>query len=381
MAQSHFQEATQIYESLGLRSHLANLYWCQGFLQHLLGIEHASEAAYKRGLPIAQSSEHGDPATALDTWWFLGFLYQTQGLWDEALAAYRQATVLAAQLQNHHFAAQIDYRRGNIFARQGRHDQAFVAYQQAIDGIEALRSAIETEEIKIGLLGTTQQVYESMVLLCLEQGRQAEAFAYVERACSRAFLDALTKKSPELYEEFDQPIATLAEVQARLPEGALLLEYFTIGVLPRGESLVNQIPPENTRLREHLLLPPRTLIFAVTRDSFAVHDAGLDPNILRPQPGDPSPTSRLLRAPLLERFYNHLLAPIGHLLQACELLYLVPHGPLHHVPFAALGRQAGAPLLHAAGPALALAPSATVLLRSCLGRPSSRAAGMLALGY
>ena len=53
-----------------------------------------------------------------------------------------------------------------VASSTARLHEAFAAYQQAIDGIEALRAATETEEIKIGLLGRVQQVYESMVLLC-----------------------------------------------------------------------------------------------------------------------------------------------------------------------------------------------------------------------
>jgi CHAT domain-containing protein/tetratricopeptide (TPR) repeat protein len=382
VAQGHFHEAIKLYEMLGAQARLAYLYWGQGFLAHMLGSETQSETTYRLAFAIAQSPEYNQQELVLDVAFQLGFLYQTQERWDEAISEYDRAFELAHQLNNQHSATFIYYRCGNVFERQGRLDDAHAAYAQAIEGIESLRGATETEEIKIGLLGTTQQLYESMVLLCLEQDRPAEAFEYVERARSRAFLDILAKKSPELYETFDQPVATLAEVQSKLPAGALLLEYFTTGVLPRGESLISQIPPENARLREHLALPPRTLIFAITRDSFEVHQATLDPNTLRPQPGDPSPGRRLLRERLLNHLHAGLVAPVVHLLRGRELLYVVPHGPLHYVPFAALRPAGGEPLVNPDGPALAFAPSATVLLRNCLGRPSSRgAAGALALGY
>jgi CHAT domain-containing protein/tetratricopeptide (TPR) repeat protein len=382
IAQSHFQEAIRLYESLDNQVGLAYVYWGQGLLYHLLGDEAQSKAMYLHAHTISQSQERGLPNLTLDIYFRLGFLYQTQGHWDDALVAYEQAIALAEQIHNPYSPTFIHYRRGNVLKCQGRISEALVAYRQAITGIEALRAATQTEEIKIGLLGTTQQLYEAMVLLCLEQDRSAEAFEYVERARSRAFLDVLAKKSPELYETFDQPVATLAEVQSKLPQGALLLEYFTTGVIPRGESLINQLPPESARLREHLALPPRTLIFAVTRDSFEVHQAALDPNTLRPQPGDPSPGRRLLRERLLNHLHASLVAPVAHLRRGRELLYLIPHGPLHHVPFASLGSAGGDPLIAADGPALAFAPSATVLLRNCLGRPSrSGAAGALALGY
>jgi CHAT domain-containing protein len=47
----------------------------------------------------------------------------------------------------------------------------------------------------------------------------------------------------------------------------------------------------------------------------------------------------------------------------------------------ALRSADGAYLLDADGPAVALAPSATILLRNCLGRPLARTGGFLALGY
>ena len=381
VAQKHFQEAIRLYETLGVEARLIILYWSQGFLQHLLGNERESEAAYLRALPLAQSPAHGDAFVAMDTCVYLGFLYSTQGRYDAALACYEQATALASRLRHEHRVSLIHYQRGNVYKRQGHRDEALAAYQEAIASIESLRGAIEAEDIKIGLLGTTQQVYEAMVLLCLDLDRPAEAFDYVERARSRAFLDVLARKSPELYDAVAQPVATLAEVQARLPEGALLLEYFTTGVLPRGEHLINMLPRENARLREHLALPPHTLIFAVTRDRFEVHRAALEPNTLRPLPGDPGPGRRLLRARLLAHLYEHLIGPVRHLLGGRELLYLIPHGPLHYVPFMALRSADGEYLLDAAGPAIALAPSATILLRNCLGRPRGQAAGMLALGY
>lgn len=386
IAQNQLHEAIRLYEALGVTADLAMLSWCQGFLLHILGREIESEAAYLHSLSIACSPDYGTPSAAMDILLFLGFLYQTQGYWDAALTSYEQAITIADRIQNRHSLTLIHYRRGETLKQQGYLDAAAQAYQQAIEIVESLRGAAESEEIKIGLLGptelgTTQQMFEAMVLLCLELGRTREAFAYVERARSRAFLDLLASKSPDLYDAVDQPIVTLAEVQARLPADALLLEYFTTGVLPRGERLITKLPPENTRLRDHLALPPHTLIFAITRDTIEVHDAPIDPNRLRPHEHDPVPGRRLLRGRQLAYLYESLIAPVEHLVRGRGLLYLIPHGPLHYVPFMALHTSGGEHLLAAGGPAIALAPSATVLLRNCLDRPRAQAVGMLALGY
>ncbi len=317
----------------------------------------------------------------MDLLTYLGFLFQTQRRYGEAQRAYDQAITLAGQLRNRHSLALIEYRRGQILQHQGRVDEALAAYDAAAEAIESLRGAIEGEDIKIGLLGTAQQVYESLVLLCDEHDRHADAFNYVERARSRAFLDTLAKKAPELYDAIDQPIATLHEVQARLPEDALLIEYFTTGVLPQGEHLLNNLPPQNARLRGHMALPPIILIFAVTRDHVEVHRARLDPNKLRPLASDHSPGRHLLRERMLPLLYAELIGPVAHLLRGRRLLFLIPHGPLHYVPFLALRSAAGDFLLDQDGPAITRAPSATILLRNCLDRPRSQADGFLALGY
>lgn len=380
-AQDHFDAAIQRYETLGIAAGLAYLYWSQGFLHHMLGDEARSETAYHHALSIAQSPDCGDPAVVLDTYAQLGLLYETQGRWDAALAAYAHELTLADQLQRDHWRYLNHYRRGAILLRQGQSVAAHDAFAAAIAGIEGLRGSTDDEAIKIGLLGTAQQVYEAMVLLCLDAGRWSDAFDYVERARSRAFLDLLARKDPELYATLDQPVATLADVQATLPPGTLLIEYFTTGVVPRGEHLINQLPPENRRLRDYLTLPAQVVIFAVTRDRCEVYRPALDPNTLQPAPDDPGPGRRLLRERLLNHLYDRLIGPVLHLLPNCDQLYLVPHGPLHYVPFMALRAAGGDYLLAAAGPAIALAPSATILLRNCLSRPPERAATFLALGY
>ncbi|MCG8348430.1 MAG: CHAT domain-containing protein [Chloroflexales bacterium] len=381
IAQNYFNQSIQLHESLKTTSGLAYLYWSQGFLFHILGNEARSEAAYLQALSIAQSPSYSDLSTAIDTFSHLGLLYQTQHRWEEALDAYIQERILATQLKREHWRCMTYYRCGNIFKLQGRFAQALDAYREAIAGIENLRESTEGDEVKIGLLGTVQQVYEAMVLLCLEQGYDDDAYHYVEQARSRAFLDALAKKAPELFAAIDQPVVTLAEVQAQLPDGALLIEYYTTGVAPRGEHLLNKLPPENKRLREHLLLPPRIIIFAISRDHFSVHTADLDPNQLQPNPGAADPSSRFLDEALLNYLSERLLGPVADLLPLYSQLFLIPHGPLHYVPFQALQTSSGDYLLSAAGPNLAFAPSATVLLRNCFRRQPHHDGDLLALGY
>lgn len=379
-AQHAFGQAIPLHQELGLNSRLANVHWAQGFLLHMLGDSAGSERAYRQAQ--AQARSDGEPARMLaaDCAYQLGFLYQTEARWSEALAAYDEALELARQLGSPTLIYQIQHRQGDVHQQQGRLASAHVAYAAAIDGIELLREGIHSDAIKLGLLGTVQQVYEAMVLLCLRMGRAAEAFEYVERARARALVDMLEAKNPDLRERFAQPFATLAETQAGLPAGALLVEYYTVGVLPRGDALINKLPAENARVRAHLALPPQTLIVLVGRDTLEVRNAPLDPNRLRPASGEPLPTQRLLEPALLDQLYRQLIVPVADQLAGRRLVYLAPHGPLHHVPFMALQAAGGRALIEPGGPAFALAPSATILLRNCLARSRGPVAAGLALG-
>lgn len=215
----------------------------------------------------------------MDGYLLLGLLYQTEQHYTQAETAYQKAITLALQLQNQHSLALARFRCGDICKARGAAAAAIAAYQAAIEGIEQLRGNTKSEDVKLGLLGATQQMYEAMVSLLLAAQRYVEAYLYVERARSRAFLDLLADKLPDLYASFDQPVATLAEVQANLPAAALLIEYYTTGVLPLGERIIHSLKATNTRLFDALVLAPRIVIFAITHDSFQVATAPLDPNL------------------------------------------------------------------------------------------------------
>ncbi len=380
-AEQRLEQAATLAETLALPALAKNAYWAQGLLNHLRGRPQASEALYGRALAIARAPETRNERIESDTLWHLGFLLHTQRRDEEALHAYEAALRIAAALGRTHWQSLILYQRGDLLKRQGRLDAARATFEQAIRLIEGLRGDSPTEQVKLGLLGTTQQLYEAMVRLCVAEGRHEEAFHFVERARSQAFLDQLRQKDPALYDALDQPAVTLAEVQAALPEGTLLLEFFTSGVLPPGESLLRNLPPESAPLRDFLLQPPTTLLFAITRDSFACHTLPLDPNPLQPPAGTRSPLRRLLRPRQLRTLYTTLLAPVAAQIASHKLLYLVPHGPLHYVPWMALQGPDGRFLLDEQGPAIALAPSATLLLRNCLKRPRPQGGDFLALGY
>ncbi len=375
----HLDQAAAIYASAGMLGSLAVVDWGLGYLYQVLGDEDASRQAYQRALGIARSPEFGNKVTEADTLTQLGLLYQVQQDWQLAEAEFTRAIELARELGNDHRRALLLHRKALVCAFQGDDQTMLELLDEAIGCIESLRVSMNDQTMKIGLLGTAQQVYESIILAYVDRGNSDAGFDYVERARARAFLDLLAHRDERLAPVPSYRPATLQEVQARLAPDTILLEYFTIGVIPPGEYFLNRIPENNTKLRSQLTSRPEILLFAVTSGGITTYRIDFDPNLLRAALNDPSGAFSLTPRKL-SWLYSMLLAPVEHQLAGKRVLHIVPHGPLHAVPFAALRKSDGSTLLAPNSPAVTYAPSATMLC-VCLDKGRSLGSHSLTLGY
>lgn len=384
-ALDYYQRALDIWRRLEDHESAARVYNNLGEVYHLLGRWAETQSHYEQALAIALDPRYENKREAADMLLNLGFLFGTRNRFGEARTCYERALQLATEIQSPAVMSQVHYRLGDLWQRSGHPRKAYRAYQQAIEAIEAMRGRVTRQEVKISLLGTRQQPYEAMVLLCCQLGWFRKAFHYVERAKARAFLDLLAQRSPQavdmdasMSDLAEEPL-TLRQVQRSLPQNAVLLEYFTTGVVEWGENIVQNLPPQSKYLKEHLVPPARTLAFVITRNDLTCRTLPVSPNALRPGPADPPSGQRFLDEQKLRRLYDVLLAPVHHHWQEAEVLYLVPHGPLHYVPFQALQHPDGHFLLDDLS--LAYAPSATVLLRHCRQMSAEAPDTCLAVGY
>ena len=192
----------------------------------------------------------------------------------------------------------------------------------------------------------------------MELGDVALAFDLAERSRSRAFLDTLFAGQPELLRRQEGETLSLADVQSALTPGALLLAFYTSGAVAAEARGTRQ-----AMTLRHRFPPPRTIVFGVTHDHVEVFDAGLSPNDLLPQRLQAAAERHFLQPAIRRTLYDRLLRPVAHLLAGKHRIYLVPHGPLHYVPFQALIAPDGETLLRPGGPELVYGPSASVLFR------------------
>lgn len=96
--------------------------------------------------------------------------------------------------QAHHLMGQIHIAAGN-------RAEAYNCYQEARETLEALRSGLNREELRISFMKNRLEIYEELVELCLERspGQRGleEAFENIEQSKSRSLRDLMLKSGSE----------------------------------------------------------------------------------------------------------------------------------------------------------------------------------------
>jgi CHAT domain-containing protein len=99
-------------------------------------------------------------------------------------------------------AYQTHFLRGQLAQTRGDRSAAYSAYQEARKSMEALRSRLHAEELKISFVKNRMQVYEALVDLYLSgdggESSSAEAFSCIEAAKSRSMTEMIFQSGQSL---------------------------------------------------------------------------------------------------------------------------------------------------------------------------------------
>jgi tetratricopeptide (TPR) repeat protein len=323
------------------------------------------------------------------------------------------------------------YTLGRAMRARSEPERAYAAYREATEALERVRSELQPEELRVSLVSDKTDVYQELVLLCLDRSAVQEALQHAELAKSRAFAEQLAGSvdvpvDPQRIGVSDARVLVrmrqlrdeLAWLYSHLSDGAAsaTIERRRRGVAVREAELV--------RLKRRLQPASRPQVAAL---GIAAADAETAATLsalrrrLQPgttvleyfQAGDELvlfvfDTRRLAAYrlgsiarvnELVDRFrfqvskfglgeeyvrlhadamsasvnstltslYAHLIGPAADELVAAQRFVVVPHGALHSLPFHALIDPTGVPLVERVD--ISYAPSATVL-NSCFERPS-----------
>jgi tetratricopeptide (TPR) repeat protein len=145
---------------------------------------------YRKALPLAV--EIGDKIQQTNALIGLGNASTHS---NRARRFYGQALTLASQTGHPNALSTIHANLGYaLAATQPRH--AVLHLRRSVEIAEKVGIRVPNDQLKITFYGTRSAVYPFLVKLCLQLGRSAEAFAFVERSKAKAFLDNLAGKLP-----------------------------------------------------------------------------------------------------------------------------------------------------------------------------------------
>lgn len=264
--------------------------------------------------------------------------------------------------QNGEIYWQLLYDLGRLADADGDLVQATDYLRQAVEVIEQHRLNIDTEVNKIGFAADRQSVYGALVDVLYRRGDTATMFQYVERAKARALVDLLANKWREqppakvagaAVEQFNAYLrldeqaryqsgsgdtqSVLAQLKASRQELLRSDPMFASLVAVQGVGLSEvsaRLRPDETLL-EYFASGPALYLLAIDNDgaaAFKLDGAQLSRQIASFR------AAISQRGPEVESqahaLYDRLLRPAQVRLRSH--LTIVPHSPLHYLPFAAL---------------------------------------------
>ncbi len=271
---------------------------------------------------------------------------------------------------------------GLALLESGKPLEAIGQFKRAIDSVESIRAALDSEQLRGSFVENKRRVYTGMVFAQLALGRVEEAFDYNERARSRAFLDILGNKvvlardqklrgeelalqariagleaqsapvdddeesdgAADGAEELAQDLsaaqqaysALLAKVRKENKEQASLMSVEPL-TLKQAQAVLE---PETTLL-EYFVSGEQLALWVIDREraDFVTipvrrRDLILKVRALRQRISEPTRQGAGLKESSQE-LYRLLIEPARQKIRGKELL-IVPHDVLHYVPFGAL---------------------------------------------
>jgi CHAT domain-containing protein/tetratricopeptide (TPR) repeat protein len=394
-AESFYRRALAMYDRLpegsGRDASTANTLVSLAAVARDRGDLAEAERVARQALSIREKLEPGSLHLAEDRE-VLADILRDGGRWSEAREAYERILRVASRtVPGSELEARALHALGRLERREGRIEQAAAHFRLAVDSLEAqkgrLGGPIEAREVFSAIYA---DYYRDLLETLVDLGRPAEAFRVLERSHARLLLAMLAERDlvlashlpPELESERANADAEYDRTQRELRElppkehlrRSQLIERLAVLRAKRSETVekVKRASPRYASLRypqpldvtaARAALDPGSLLlsYSVGRERallFVLEPAGAGGSGLTvfELEGDDKSLREAVRAHrnlinvhgpasadasrhLAERsrsLYATLLAPAERLIARHERLVILPDGPLHTLPFAAL---------------------------------------------
>jgi CHAT domain-containing protein/predicted negative regulator of RcsB-dependent stress response len=197
---------------------------------------------------------------------------------------------------------------GRVELARGNQPAALHAYLDTVKLADTLRARFQSEEFKTGLFGDIQKVFDTALDLSINTQNFEAAWTLSEASRSRQLLDSVRERTDD---KLAQERVTLPQLQQTLAPGEAVLQFH--------------------------VLEKRSLVWLITRTGMSASLIGQGQAALAKQ-------VEAFRASVIERRRDTTTLAQGlnkTLMGSVDIgnvtrLFIVPHGPLHYLPFQAL---------------------------------------------
>jgi tetratricopeptide (TPR) repeat protein len=385
-AERALAEAAELFAAAGNSSLLCGVMLDQSIVQEKRGELEASLGHARRALELVLEKD-----------WSVQRVYAHLRLVDLLLPDadgaephLDEARLLSERLALPQLRQRLNERLGRLRRLQGNDEEALVALEEAIAEIERLRDTVTHESMRASFLLDKIGAYEELLKVHLSRWAESDprgVFAVAERAKSRGLVDLLTGVAKGPAQAEDGPLqerlrslqADLNATYSRLlgigeaaPKSPVpnlhgrtvelereISELRLRGVPTTSDPFTTTSPPD---VWEVLPSDVTLLAYHITGDEIIAFVGGRDRVRIARDCGSVSVVTRLLRQldvqwdrmgagqgfadqhaeqlsrlaqRVLASLHDELVAPLESLLGA-QKITIIPHGPLHRVPFHAL---------------------------------------------
>jgi CHAT domain-containing protein len=235
-----------------------------------------------------------------------------------AVASFTSALNLAS-MESRTYRASLLAQRADAQRRSGQPDAAENDLRAALAELHAEqlymlehRKRGQAEGMWSSYFSRFEEAYQTLIRLLVDQGRTKEAFDYAEQA--RAF-EPLYLISEAVRREFDGKTNRLGEIQQTLPAGTQLIEYS--------------------------VLPDQTIVWLLSRDHYSIvllpaGRAEIERHASALQRAAATRNQTDFETQLYVLYEQLMAKPLAAMAAKPERLVIVPDGPTHGLPFAAL---------------------------------------------
>ncbi len=398
-AQHAYDRARTLFEEAGNASGQGNILILQGNLQIVSGNVQGAIEAYRRARSLYAGID--DRLGRANSWMGEARALRVLGNWEQAAAASKEAERIFAEADMPNALVSALLSRAHALYELGNLDEAAVLAERAVKLHGQTRSGriIDSHRTlfdqRIGL------GYELLVTIAFRQGRYEKALSWAEAARSRSLLDLLTIPSsaaekaslPEIRLKRSRLTQQLQEVEEaisgasdpaerrllnmrrrnldRLLEWNLFEQEASLpsslpSAAPLDASGVEKLAEQSGPILLYHVIDGQVLGFLASpgqnhliAESIALSWGQLSQDVERFRKELSNPLYEAHSLELARKFWDLLLAPFAPYLAGQARLTLIPHGPLHGLPFEALLDPAGKRLCQRW--AFSTAPSASAL--------------------